>query len=331
MLDDETGHSLFTRARNLEQALGVKKIYLKFEGSNPTGTQKDRIARIHYEDAHAQGYDTITVATCGNFGASIAWACSHNGIRPTVFIPNEYHTNRVVEMERLGARIIRVPGSYEEAVAASRAAAKENGWYDANPGEDNYDLSRRGYGRISEEIFKDLGRMPDTVSVACGNGTTLAGVYDGFKGVVEEHGIDRVPRMIAASTPRGNPVIKSWKKGLKTCVDLKPEEVRETEVNEPLTNWHSFDGQRALDAIYESNGFAAYASDAEMRRLTMLIRNMEGINTMTASTAALAGLLKILKTHKDSLGDTHVIVLTGRSFSRPSATSLDQFAVRRNP
>ncbi|HWG91923.1 MAG TPA: pyridoxal-phosphate dependent enzyme [Candidatus Thermoplasmatota archaeon] len=327
MLDDETGHTLFTRARNLEQVLGVRRLFLKFEGSNPTGTQKDRIARIHYEDAHEKGFNTITVATCGNFGASIAWACSHNGIRPTVFIPNDYHTIRVKEMERLGATVLRVDGGYEEAVAASRQAAKENGWYDANPGDNNYDLAKRGYGRIAHEIYADLGRMPDTVSVACGNGTTLAGIYDGFKEVALEHGIDRVPRMIAASTPRGNPVIKSWKQGLKTCVDLKPEEVKETSVNEPLTNWHSFDGQRALDAIYQSNGFAAYASDTEMRKMTMLTRNMEGINVMTASTAALAGLGKIAKRTPD-LGETHVAVLTGRSFSRP-AGNLDQFVARR--
>src|SRR5581483_11770660 len=109
----EAGSTLFSRGRNLETALGVRTIHLKFEGSNPTGTQKDRIARHCYDEAHAQGFDTITVATCGNFGASVAWACSHNGIRPTVFVPSDYHTPRIVEMETLGARIIRVPGDYE--------------------------------------------------------------------------------------------------------------------------------------------------------------------------------------------------------------------------
>lgn len=312
----EAGSTLFSRARNLEAELKLRAIYLKFEGSNPTGTQKDRIARICYDDAHARGFDTITVATCGNFGASMAWACSHNGIRPAVFVPSDYHTPRIVEMEKLGARIIRVPGDYEDAVKASKEAARDHGWYDANPGSDaQWDISRRGYGTIAHEIYEDLGRMPDTVSVAVGNGTTLAAVFDGFKQVARERGAS-LPRMIATSTPRGNPIIHSWKTGSRECLDLRPEDVRETEVNEPLVNWHSFDGQRALDAIYESNGFAAYASDTSMRRVTALTRSLEGISVMTASTAALVGLAKGAKEGRLADG-VHVALLTGRHFEKP--------------
>ncbi len=319
----EAGSTLFSRGRNLETALGLRRVFLKFEGSNPTGTQKDRIARHCYDEAHAKGFDTITVATCGNFGASVAWACSHNGIRPTVFVPSDYHTPRIVEMETLGARIIRVPGDYEDAVAASRMAAREHGWYDANPGSDaQWDIARRGYGRIAHEIVQDLGGMPDTVSVAVGNGTTLAAIFEGFREAARERGLHALPRMIAASTPRGNPIIKSWKAGLKECMDLRPEEIRETTVNEPLVNWHSFDGQRALDAIYASNGYAAYATDAEMRRLTALTRSLEGINVMTASTASLVGLSKAAKAGLVGEG-LHVAVLTGRHHEKPRLRASD--------
>lgn len=312
----DAGSTLFSRARNLEAELGLRAVHLKFEGSNPTGTQKDRIARLCYDDAHAQGFDTITVATCGNFGASIAWACAHNGIRPAVFVPSDYHTPRVVEMERKGARIVRVPGDYEDAVAASREAAKQYGWYDANPGSDaQWDISRRGYGQIAQEIYDALGRMPDSVACAVGNGTTLAAVHAGFSEIAKEVGV-ATPRMVGCSTKRGNPIIKSWKIGSRECLDLKPEEIRETEVNEPLVNWRSFDGQRALDAIYGSNGYAAYASDAELRRFTGLVRSVEGISVMTASTAALVGLAKGAKEGKLTQG-VHVAVLTGRHFERP--------------
>lgn len=313
----DVGSTLFSRARNLERELGLRSVHLKFEGSNPTGTQKDRIARLAYDDAHAQGFDTITVATCGNFGASLAWACSHNGIRPAVFVPSDYHTPRIVEMEQKGARIVRVPGDYEDAVAASRDAAKQYGWYDANPGSDSqWELARRGYGRIAHEIVEALGRMPDSVAVAVGNGTTLAGVYDGFREAARARGESRLPRMVGASTRRGNPIVRSFQAGRRLCEDLKPEEIRETEINEPLVNWRSFDGQRALDAIYASGGFAADASDAELRRITQLTRNLEGISTLTASTAALVGLHRGAK--EGALADgIHVAVLTGRHFEKP--------------
>lgn len=312
----EAGATLFSRGRNLEAALDLRRVFLKFEGSNPTGTQKDRIARYCYDDAHAKGFDTITIATCGNFGASMAWACSHNGIRPAVFVPSDYHTPRLVEIERQGARIVRVPGDYEDAVAASREAARQHGWYDANPGSvDQWEIARRGYGVIAREIVDSLGRMPDSVAVAVGNGTTLAGVYEGFKDVARERDAGPLPRMLAASTPRGNPIIKSFKMGSKQCLDLRPQDLRETSVNEPLVNWHSFDGQRALDAIHDSNGFAVYATDADMRRLTALTRNVEGINVLTASTAALVALEKGAKDGLLREG-VHVAVLTGRHFEK---------------
>ena len=312
----DAGSTLFSRARNLEGELALRTVHLKFEGSNPTGTQKDRIARLAYDDAHARGFDTITVATCGNFGASLAWACSHNGIRPAVYVPSDYHAPRLVEMERTGARIIRVPGDYEDAVAASRDAARAYGWYDANPGSESaWELARRGYGTIGREVVEALGRMPDSVAVAVGNGTTLAGVYEGLREVARERG-ERPPRMVAASTRRGNPIIKSWKEGSKVCLDLSPEEIRETEVNEPLVNWRSFDGQRALDALYDSNGFAVDASDAELRRITQLTRNLEGISVLTASTAALVGLQRGAKEGRLADG-VHVAILTGRHFEKP--------------
>ncbi|MFA5862273.1 MAG: pyridoxal-phosphate dependent enzyme [Candidatus Thermoplasmatota archaeon] len=314
----DAGATLFSRGRNLENALGLSDIFLKFEGSNPTGTQKDRIARHCYDDAHRQGFDTITVATCGNFGASVAWACAHNGIRPAVFVPSDYHAPRLVEMEKLGARVIRVPGDYEDAVVASKAAARDHGWYDANPGSDaQWGIARAGYGRIAHEIVDELGRMPDTVAVAVSNGTTLAAIYDGFRQVARERsGVGKLPRMLAASTPRGNPIIKSWQLGLKECVDLKPEELKETSVNEPLVNWHSFDGQRALEALYDSNGIAVYATDSEMRRLASLTRSLEGISVLTASTAALVALQKGAQQGRLKAG-LHVAVLTGRHFEKP--------------
>lgn len=330
---EASGDTLFSRVRNVESELGFRRVWVKFEGSNPTGTQKDRVAQAFYADAHAKGYRVVTLATCGNFGAAIAYACSQNGLRPALFVPTDYHTQRVVEMERLGARVIRVPGSYEDAVATSRRAAAENGWYDANPGGDaQWEIARVGYGAIAREIVEKLGRVPDTVSVAVGNGTTLAGIAAGFREVIGERGnalpSHRLPRFVAASTPRGNPIIKSWKAKSRTCIDLKPEEIRETKVNEPLVNWHSFDGQRALDALYESQGFAHTASDAEMRAATNLLRNAEGINVMTASTAALVGLAKARRDAGDALGDCHVVVLTGRHFPKPRAPEATPASLR---
>ena len=68
IFDSEVGDTSLVRARNIEREVGLRQIYLKFEGGNPTGTQKDRIAFAQAMDALRRGYDTISVATCGNYG-----------------------------------------------------------------------------------------------------------------------------------------------------------------------------------------------------------------------------------------------------------------------
>ena len=123
IIDSEVGDTNLTRARNLERQVGLRQIFLKFEGGNPTGTQKDRIAFAHARDAVRRGYEAITVATCGNFGAAVATAAAMSGLRALIYIPEAYHTRRVTEMAELGARIIRVPGDYEASVEASMQRA----------------------------------------------------------------------------------------------------------------------------------------------------------------------------------------------------------------
>ena len=79
--DSEVGDTPLIRARNVERDLGLRQVFLKFEGGNPTGTQKDRIAFAQAMDALRRGFDTMTLATCGNYGVACALACRAAGLR----------------------------------------------------------------------------------------------------------------------------------------------------------------------------------------------------------------------------------------------------------
>ncbi len=72
IFDSEVGDTSLVRARNVEREVGFRQLYLKFEGGNPTGTQKDRIAFAQAMDTLRRGYDTMTLATCGNYGVAAA-------------------------------------------------------------------------------------------------------------------------------------------------------------------------------------------------------------------------------------------------------------------
>ena len=94
IIDSEVGDTGETRARHLEREIQLRQLYLKFEGGNPTGTQKDRIAFAQVMDALRRGFDTITVASCGNYGVATALAARLARISCKVLIPAGYHTAR---------------------------------------------------------------------------------------------------------------------------------------------------------------------------------------------------------------------------------------------
>lgn len=311
IFDSEIGDTSLTRARNIEREVGLRQIYLKFEGGNPTGTQKDRIAFAQSLDALRRGFDSVTMATCGNYGVAMAFAASLAGLRCVIYIPENYHTNRIQEMANHGAEIVRSKGDYENAVLLSRETAERTEIYDANPGGPNSVLQTKAYGEIAYEIYDELRDAPAAVAVPVSNGTTLAGIYKGFLSLYRRGKTSRIPVMVAGSSFGKNPIINAFLKNMLHCADLKPEKIRETSVNEPLINWQSIDGDSALQAIRNTKGRAEYASDKSMLHFSRLIREREGLSVLPASAAGLSALLDLH--HKQPFpNDRYVVILTGR-------------------
>ncbi|UXP31779.1 pyridoxal-phosphate dependent enzyme [Reichenbachiella agarivorans] len=311
IINIEVGDTALSRARNIERETGFRQLYLKFEGGNPTGTQKDRIAFAQCLDALRRGYDTITVATCGNYGASVALAAYLAGLRCIIHIPKNYHTDRIHEMEAAKAEVHSIEGSYEDTVRVSSEMALVEGWYDANPGGSNTALQIMAYAEIADEIYDQLRDAPKIIAVPVSNGTLLAGIYRGFVSLYKRGKTSRIPMMVAASSSHKNPIVHSFKKGLENCVDLIPDKIKETVVNEPLINWHSFDGEEALYALRQSNGSAYNVSDEKMLKVSKMLKEKEGLHVLPASTAGLEALLEM--DHKTELEpDRYVAILTSR-------------------
>lgn len=307
----EIGDTSLNRARNLERELNLRQLYIKYEGENPSGTQKDRIAFAQVHDAFRRGYEVMSLATCGNYGVAVAYASFLAGLECQIYIPENYHTERILEMEKFNANIVRLPGSYEETVLASSRIAAENGWYDANPGGVNTPLQIAAYATIAHEIYDQLRDAPKYVAAPVSNGTLLAGVYRGFVSLLKRGKSSRMPVFIAGSAANKNPIITSFKAGLDECRDIDPKNIKETIINEPLINWHSFDGNEALYALRQTEGEARHISDRKMREMSVFLHKKEGYRILPASTAGLIAMLE--KHEQDSFtNDRYVAILTGR-------------------
>jgi len=242
---------------------------------------------------------------------AVAVAAATAGLRCIIHIPERYHTRRLQEMVEQGAEIVRVEGDYECSIEVSRELAVQKELYDANPGGTNSNLQLRTYGEIANEIYDELRDAPRAVAVPVSNGTTLAGVYKGFLSLYRRGKTSRIPMMIAGSSWNKNSIVESFLKMRLACEDLHPNRIRETSINEPLINWHSADGDPALEAIRKTRGWAANASDRVLTRFARLIREKEGLNVLPASTA---GLVALVERHRSIPleSDRYVVILTGR-------------------
>jgi len=301
------GNTPLIRSKSLEEKLGINQIYLKLEGHNPTGTHKDRLAIQHVDDAIVRNYDTITVGSCGNYAYSMSFVARKTDLDCKIFTPKKYTSDLIDNMKRNGAEVFRVEGGYEESVEKSREMAKKHDWYDANPGMKNTPISLVAYADISEEILEELGENPTTLSVSVGNGTTIAGIHLGFRLLWRKKRSEDIPRMIAASSMGNNAIIETIRRGSRDVLELKPGSLNETEINEPLLNWRSLDGQEAVNAIYDTDGTAIGLTDEEIVNYYDMLKQ-EGIDSIPCSCTALGALDKYLD--ENNVEGKHVVVIT---------------------
>ncbi len=302
------GDTSLVEAERLEEELGIEQIYLKLEGENPTGTHKDRLAIHHADDAIIRDFDAITVASCGNYALAMSFVAGKLDLSCKIFMPKKYSGLLVKKIKENGAEVYRVDGGYEESVERSREMAEENGWYDANPGKKNTPISLVAYTDIAEEIQKSLCGTPATLSIAVGNGTTLAGIHLGFRLLWRKNRTEDIPAMLAASSKDNNSIIYTVMRGEREIIDLDPDSLNETEVNEPLLNWKALDGQEAINAIYDTGGAGFGLTDEELLHYQDLLKEKEDVKCLPCSAAALGALDKYLE--DEDVHGKHVVVVT---------------------
>jgi threonine synthase len=291
------GGTSLRRAPKLEKSLGIRRLHLKLEGENPSGTHKDRAALIHALDARKKGRKAITAVSCGNYGAALAYVAEKLNMDCHVYIPRDFAAPRRAEIEAKGAKVVDVDGDYEAALRKSTEDALHGNWYNANPGGENRDLGIFAYTYIAKEVAQSLGRQPDWVSVPVGNGTLIGGVWQGFRAMSMK------PRMLGVSN--NNSAIHGLAAGIRESLTVP--DIRITEVNEPLSGNFLLDPEEVISAIIDSNGEAQEISDEDLLKASSVIMQDEGLDILPAAAGAVWGINRL-----DSKNHVFIAILTGR-------------------
>ena len=151
----------------LAKQLGLKKLWVKDDGQNPTASLKDRASAMAVAKAGEAGAKIIACSSTGNAASSLAGNAAAAGLKTFIFVPERAPKGKVAQLMTFGANVISVKGNYEETFELSKKAIDKWGWYNRNAAINPY-LSE-GKKTVSLEIAEQLDwKMPAAPSQACG-------------------------------------------------------------------------------------------------------------------------------------------------------------------
>ena len=172
----------------LAKQLGLKKLWVKDDGQNPTASLKDRASAMAVAKAGEAGAKIIACSSTGNAASSLAGNAAAAGLKTFIFVPERAPKGKVAQLMTFGANVISVKGNYEETFELSKKAIDKWGWYNRNAAINPY-LSE-GKKTVSIEIAEQLDwKMPDYLAISVGDGCTIAGVWKGLKDLYAGRGL----------------------------------------------------------------------------------------------------------------------------------------------
>ncbi|MEM3391662.1 MAG: threonine synthase [Archaeoglobaceae archaeon] len=304
----EGGTPLY-RLERLEKELGIRRIYVKHEGLNPSGSFKDRGMTVGITKALEFGKRAVACASTGNTSASMAMYAAKAGIKAFVLLPaGKVALGKVAQALMHGAEVIGIKGNFDDALRIVREVCEKADIYllnSVNP----YRLE--GQKTIAFEIVDEIG-VPDAVMLPVGNAGNISAIYKGFKEFKELGLIDRVPRMIGIQAEGASPIYKAFKEGKKEIERFANPETIATaiRIGNPVN------AKKALNAIYESKGLAEIVSDEEIISAQKILAK-NGIGVEPASASSVAGLIKLAKIGEIDRDSTIVCIATGNLLKDP--------------
>ena len=298
------GWSPLYKADRLSKVLGLKTLYIKDDGQNPTASLKDRASAMAVVKAREAGADTIACSSTGNAASSLAGNAAAAGLSTYIFVPSRAPKGKVAQLMIFGATVISVDGSYEDTFALSKAAIDRWGWYNRNAAINPY-LSE-GKKTVSFELMEQLHwQVPDYVALSVGDGCTIAGVWKGLKDLYETGFIDRLPKLLSVQAEGCCPLNRA----LQTGEPWSPME--ENTLADSIAVGVPRNADKALNAVRESGGIAVNVSDEEILEAMRLLGRTQGVFGEPAGVAGTAGVKKALELGLLDPDSTVVSIVTG--------------------
>jgi len=303
----DPGRTRLVRADRLAAELGMRRLWVKDERSNPTHSFKDRVVAVALAAAVEMGYRVLACPSTGNLANAVAAAAARAGIESVVLVPANLEPEKILASAVYGGRLVKVDGGYDEVNRlASELAEERDDWAFVNVNVRPY--YAEGSKTIGYEIAEDLGwRLPRQIVVPVASGAQLVKIDKGFGELVS---LGLVPdadvRVYGAQASGCAPVAAAWRDG-----DDQVQPVRPDTIAKSLAIGNPADGPYVLDVVRRTGGAVADAPDAEIVESIALLAATEGIFGETAVGVTLAVLRRLLADGRLDPGEETVIINSG--------------------
>jgi len=308
--DVQVGWTAVLEAPRLAAATGVRRLFLKDEGRNPTGSFKDRASAVGVAKALEFGYQAIACASTGNAASSLAGMAASVGLPAFIFVPERAPEPKVAQLLMFGATVFRVRGSYEQAFDLCRAACERFRWYNRNSGTNPYLVEGKKTAglEIAEQFLRGRlldGDLPDWVAVSVGDGCTIGGITKGLH-EFKRLGLARVmPRMLGVQADGASPIVRAF----ESKADVEPSgaaTVADSIAVGTPRNW-----RRALAWVRASRGTMLAVSDDAILDAMRTTARLGAVFGEPAGAAAVAGVRAAVSAGIVPAGAAVLAVITG--------------------
>ncbi|MCW3983250.1 MAG: threonine synthase [Candidatus Bathyarchaeota archaeon] len=298
---------------HLGNELGMKHLYVKNEGENPTGSFKDRGMTVGVTKAVELGARHVICASTGNTSASLAAYAARAGIRCTVLIPSgKIAYGKLSQAMIHGAKVLQVRGNFDEALEfVLKLAEKHKSIYllnSINP------FRIEGQKSLGYEICEQLNyEAPDRIIIPVGNAGNISAVWKGLKEFHQLGLIKKLPKMTGIQAAGSAPIAQAIKTDSDKIVPVEHPETIATaiRIGAPVS-W-----KKAVNAIRESGGTAETVTDEEILDAQKILARIEGIFVEPASASSIAGLKKLIKQGTVAKDEKVVCITTGHGLKDP--------------
>ncbi len=308
-----TLHEGNTPLIKLENIVAQGNTYVKFEGTNPTGSFKDRGMTVAVTLAKHAGSRSVMVASTGNTAASVSAYASRANIKSAIVLPRgKVALGKLAQSILHGSLIFEIEGSFDDALDVVRKVVEINP--KVYPLNSFNPWRLEGQKTLAFEVAEELD-VPDWVVVPVGNAGNISAIWKGFRELYELRLISKLPKMVGVQSEGASPLATAFERGLNAPVFVeKPETVATAiRIGKPI-NW-----PKAMAAVRESKGLFVKVSDKEIIDAMFKLGSMEGIDAEPAGASSIAGYLKLLKQGVISKEDKVVCVVTGHALKDPDA------------